>query len=43
MSPVELEHIRPDVSDLEAAITWYRDCFDFEVVKRFGKPELEVR
>ena len=40
---MEIAHFGICVHDLDRSVTWYRDILGFEEVKRFEKPEFEVK
>jgi methylmalonyl-CoA/ethylmalonyl-CoA epimerase len=40
---MEIAHFGISVRDLERSVAWYRDVFGFEEVKRFEKPEFEIK
>ncbi|MEK6646267.1 MAG: VOC family protein [Candidatus Firestonebacteria bacterium] len=43
MSEAKFEHIGLTVRDIEKAIGWYKDNFGIEEIKRFDKPDLELK
>lgn len=43
MSTPQFQHVGISVADLDRAVAWYRENFGFEEIKRFDKPELEIR
>ena len=43
MHNLKFVHTGISVTDLERSIAWYKDIFGFEEVKRFEKPDLEIK
>jgi catechol 2,3-dioxygenase-like lactoylglutathione lyase family enzyme len=43
MKNLKIVHFGISVADLEMSISWYKEMFDFEEVKQFEKPEMEIK
>ena len=39
----QLEHLAITVTNLEKSVDWYKTNFGFQEIKRFNKPELELK
>ena len=43
MSEAKFEHIGITVRDIEKTVKWYKDIFGFEEIRKFDKPDLELK